>query len=97
MSSSEDENDSEIVSVSRHGQATIPKRFRDKLGIDAPGRVRFRDKNGEIVVERVPEPKDMQGFLAHREASTDEPASTLLADHRDKDRTELDQHFEGDE
>ncbi len=25
----------EVVAVTKHGQATIPKRFREKLGIDA--------------------------------------------------------------
>jgi bifunctional DNA-binding transcriptional regulator/antitoxin component of YhaV-PrlF toxin-antitoxin module len=39
MGESEQSNDSEteVVSVTRHGQATIPKRFREKLGIEAPG------------------------------------------------------------
>lgn len=30
-----------VVSVSSRGQATIPKVFREGLGIDAPGRVKF--------------------------------------------------------
>ncbi|NUE02353.1 AbrB/MazE/SpoVT family DNA-binding domain-containing protein [Halorubraceae archaeon YAN] len=97
MSKTENNNGSEIVSVSKHGQATIPKRFREKLGIDAPGRVRFRNKEDEVVVERVPEPKDMQGLLANRDASTDKPASKLLHQHRDKDRNERSQHFDTDE
>ncbi|ESS10306.1 MAG: transcriptional regulator, AbrB family [uncultured archaeon A07HR60] len=36
-------SEKEVVSVTKHGQATIPKRFRDKLGIDAPGKVLFRE------------------------------------------------------
>lgn len=37
------DSEKEIVSVTKHGQATIPKRFRKKLGIDAPGKVLFRE------------------------------------------------------
>ena len=29
------------VTVTSKGQATIPKKFREKLHIDTPGRVRF--------------------------------------------------------
>jgi bifunctional DNA-binding transcriptional regulator/antitoxin component of YhaV-PrlF toxin-antitoxin module len=30
-----------VVSVSSRGHATIPKEFREALGIDTPGRVKF--------------------------------------------------------
>ena len=45
MSGTEQSKGSEkvVVAVTKHGQATIPKRFRDKLGIDAPGKVLFRE------------------------------------------------------
>jgi len=38
MSKTESEK---VVSVSSRGQATIPKEFREELGIDTPGRVKF--------------------------------------------------------
>lgn len=78
--------------MTKHGQATIPKRFREKLGIDAPGRVAFREtEDGSIVVERVRSPEEMRGFAADRTtASTDEPATALLHEDREQERVERD-------
>ena len=92
MAISEPNESSEIVSVTKHGQATIPKRFREKLGIDAPGRVAFREtEDGTIVVERVPSPEEMRGFAARRTSgSTEEPATALLHDDREQERKERD-------
>jgi looped-hinge helix DNA binding domain, AbrB family len=39
-------SEKEVVTVTKHGQATIPKRFREKLGIDTPGKVVFREDRG---------------------------------------------------
>ena len=67
MSGTEQSEDSEkeVVSVTKHGQATIPKRFRDKLGIDTPGKVVFRETEAEeVVVEHVRSPSEMRGFAA---------------------------------
>jgi AbrB family looped-hinge helix DNA binding protein len=88
-----------IVSVSKHGQATIPKHFREKLGIDAPGKVRFREtEDGEIVVERVAEPAEMRGFARRRgEPTTDESATELLREKRAQERRERDEQFEAGE
>jgi len=88
----ESDTNSEIVSVTKHGQATIPKRFREKLGIDAPGRVAFREaEDGTIVVERVRTPEEMRGFAAGRaSASIDEPATALLHEDRVRERKERD-------
>ena len=100
MSGSEQSNSSEfeIVTVSKHGQATIPKRFREKLGIGAPGRVRFREtEGGEVVVEQVPSAQEMLGFAASREARTDTPATQLLQEKRGQDRAERDERFSEDE
>lgn len=90
---SESEPDGEeavTVSVSANGQATIPKRFRDRLGIEAPGRVRFREtETGEVVIERVPTVQEMRGFAAEvGTASTDRPASALLREKRDAEKHE---------
>lgn len=89
MSESESSNnsESEIVAVTKHGQATIPKRFRDKLGIDAPGKVVFREtQTGTIVVEPVRSPREMRGFAKTRgEATTERPATALLREQRDRE------------
>jgi len=93
MSKSERTGDSEsrIVTVTRHGQATIPKEFREKLGIDAPGKVQFRETaEGTVVVERVRSPAEMRGFAARDDAATDRPATELLREKRERDRTERD-------
>lgn len=81
------------VSVSPNGQATIPKEFREKLGISSPGRVQFRETDaGAIVIERVPSVEEMRGFAAESaEASTDKPASQLLREQRAEEKSEHDQ------
>lgn len=97
MSSTENPNDSEseIVSVTKHGQATIPKRFREKLGIDAPGTVLFRETDeGDVVVERVPSPSEMRGSAARNDPKVDTPATRILREKRDRDREERASEFE---
>lgn len=96
MSGSErrDSSETEVVAVTKHGQATIPKRFREKLGIDAPGKVAFREtEDGEVVVDRVRSPSEMRGFASRSEASTDAPATRLLREKRDQDRDDRDERF----
>ena len=58
--------DGEIIRVSPKGQATIPKRLRDRFGIDTPGRVFIPEEEGKIVVEPLPSVDDMQGVRAGR-------------------------------
>lgn len=55
-----------IVRVSKKGQATIPKELRERFGIEAPGRVLFREEAGKIVVEPLPTVEEMQGIHAGR-------------------------------
>jgi AbrB family looped-hinge helix DNA binding protein len=96
MSESEQpsESETEVVSVTKHGQATIPKRFREKLGIEAPGKVLFRQtEDGQVVVEHVRSPSEMRGFAARSEASTDAPATELLREKRKEDREDRERHF----
>ena len=96
MSKTEQSNGSEkeIVAVTKHGQATIPKRFREKLGIEAPGKVLFREtEDGEILVEQVRSPSEMRGFAARSEASTDKLASEILREKREQDREARDAQF----
>lgn len=100
MSKTEQSEDSEkeVVAVTKHGQATIPKRFRDKLGIDAPGKVMFREtEEGEVIVEHVRSPSEMRGFATRSEATTDKPATQLLHEKREQDRDERDARFPTEE
>jgi AbrB family looped-hinge helix DNA binding protein len=91
-------SEKEVVAVTKHGQATIPKRFRDKLGIDAPGKVLFREtEEGEVIVEHVRSPSEMRGFAARSEATTDKPATQILQEKREQDRDERDTRFSTDE
>lgn len=95
LNASED-SDSEVVSVSKHGQATIPKRFRETLGVSVPGKVRFRENEaGEIVVESVSSASEMRGFAKRRgEATTEKPATALLRKKRDQDKQEREAQFD---
>lgn len=87
-------SEKEIVAVTKHGQATIPKRFREKLGIDTPGKVVFREtEDGEVIVEHVRSPSEMRGFAARSEATTDKPATEILREKREQDQEERDARF----
>lgn len=96
MSGSEHQNNSEkeVVAVTKHGQAAIPKRFREKLGIEAPGKVVFREtEGGEVVVEHVRSPSEIRGFATRIKATTNTPATELLREKRDRDRQDRDARF----
>ncbi|WP_458191121.1 AbrB/MazE/SpoVT family DNA-binding domain-containing protein [Haladaptatus sp. NG-WS-4] len=95
--SSKSENGDHVVRISRKGQATIPKSLREKYGIEIPGRVRFREEDGELVVEPVPTPNERFGSLGedyergevithHREEQTAERQAEDTADQRDYQR-----------
>ena len=89
-----DNSEKEVVAVTKHGQATIPKRFREKLGIEAPGKVLFRETaDGAVIVEQVRSPSEMRGFAARSETSTDKPATDILKEKREQDRTERNAQF----
>ena len=91
-------SDIEVVSVTRHVQATSTKRFRGKLGIDAPGKVVFREtEDGETIVEHVRSPSEMRGFAARNAATTDTPATRMLREKREDDRDERDARLSGPE
>lgn len=101
MSKSESSPDSEsrVVAVTKHGQATIPKAFREKLGIDAPGKVLFRENDaGEVVVERVPAPEEMRGFAReHGDSDADERATDRLREKREREKRAQAAKRDGDE
>lgn len=87
-------SETEIVSVSKHGQATIPKRFREKLGIDTLGKILFRETEDAVVVEHVRSPSGMRGSATeYGETATDTPATQLLREKREQDKRERDDHL----
>lgn len=92
-------DDGRVVSVTEKGQATIPKRLREKHGISAPGRVKFVESEaGEIVVRPVGSMREFRGL--ERDGDDDRPATELLRDvrERDRERTEaLVERFAADE
>ena len=77
-----DDEEGTIVSLSRKGQATIPKELREKHGIEPGGKVRIRENDaGEVVIEPVPTLREFRG------AATSEPSGTsVLEDERERDR-----------
>jgi AbrB family looped-hinge helix DNA binding protein len=82
---------SRVVRVSSKGQATIPQPLREKFGIDAPGRVRFREnEQGEIVVEPVPHPRDLRGVLDAGDRDVWAELDELTAAEREREAADLD-------
>jgi len=98
MSKSESEK---VVSVSSRGQATIPKEFREKLGINTPGRVKFiRTKEGEIVVRPIHSVTDLRGVLDGKTDEQGRSATERLREERTADKAseeELRQQYAGDD
>ena len=84
MSKTESEK---VVSVSSRGQATIPKEFREELGIDTPGRVKFvRTEEGDIVVRPIHSVTDLRGILKDK---TDDQGRTATERLQKKRAAEL--------
>jgi AbrB family looped-hinge helix DNA binding protein len=87
MSDTEEET---TVAVTSKGQATIPKRFREKLHIGTPGRVRFVETDdGEVVIRPVKRPSELRGALAE-ERSAEQSATGLLREERERDKAATD-------
>jgi len=82
-----DAKSEKVVSVSSRGQATIPKEFREELGIETPGRVKFvRTDEGEVVVRPIRSVTDLRGVLAEKTDDEGRTATELLRDERERDR-----------
>jgi len=98
MSKTESEK---VVSVSSRGQATIPKEFREELGIDTPGRVKFiRTEKGDIVVRPIHSVTDLRGVLAKKTDEQGLSATERLQEERAADKTseeELQQRYAGED
>lgn len=86
----------QTVTVTRSGQATIPKEIREQMGIPVPGKVRFTlDEEGNVTVEKVPRPSELKGMGARATAEQFPGTSQLRAerDHeRDRDERLLGDH-----
>jgi antitoxin PrlF len=75
-----------VVLVSSRGQATIPEEFREELGIEAPGHVKFvRTDVGGIVVRPVQSVKDLRGILADETDKEERSATELVREERERD------------
>lgn len=98
MSKTESEK---VVSVSSRGQATIPKEFREELGIDTPGRVKFiQTDEGEIVVRPIHSVTDLRGILDGKTDEQGRSATERLREEREADKAseeELRQRYAGDD
>jgi antitoxin PrlF len=76
----------QTVTVTRSGQATIPKEIREQLGIPVPGKVRFvLDEEGNVEIEKIPRPSELKGMGA---GASDEqfPGTRRLRTERERDR-----------
>lgn len=91
-----DAEDGTTVTVTSKGQATIPKKFRDKLHIDTPGRVRFvENEKGEIVIRPVKRPSELRGALASEgeDEGREKSATELLREERERDKEKTDETY----
>ena len=98
MSETESEK---VVSVSSRGQATIPKEFREELGIDTPGRVKFvRTDEGDIIVRPIHSVTDLRGILDGKTDEQGRSATERLREECEADNAseeELRQRYADDE
>lgn len=79
-----------VVSVTSKGQATIPKRIRERLGVATPGRVKFveDEETGEVVVRSVQSISKFRG-IAEGEKSASELVREAREEERARDRAVL--------
>lgn len=86
--SNTEKSDGKIVSVTSQGQATIPKEFREKLNLQTPGRVKFReDEDGNITIEEVRDIRDFQGIATGEKSLTAELREERQRDHEREEKT----------
>lgn len=87
--------DEQIVSVTERGQATIPKKIRERLGIHTPGRVKFveDEKTGEVLVRPVESIAEFRGVI-ESERSARELIEEARAVDRERERRLLDRDEE---
>ncbi len=78
----------EVVSVTKKGQATIPKRLRNKYGIK--NRVVFEENECGIVLKPVPLPSEERGAL--KEFFKGKTAKQLLEEARKEEFAQNKEH-----
>ena len=78
----------EVVSVTKKGQATIPKRLRKKYGIK--NKVIFEENECGIVLKPLPSPSDERGSL--KEVFKGKTARQLLEEARKEEFAEDKEH-----
>lgn len=89
-----DAEDGTTVAVTSKGQATIPKKFRDKLHIDTPGRVRFvKNEDGEVVIRPVKPPAELRGALTSETDEDETSATEQLREERERDKKRIDEKY----
>ncbi len=76
-----DSDDEGFVRVTSKGQATIPAHLRRQFGISTPGRVRFTEEDGKLVVKPIRSPDEMRGSL-----KDDLPEGVSLVDELRRER-----------
>lgn len=80
-----------VVSVTEKGQATIPKEFREALGIDTPGKVKFRETSrGEIIIQPVMSVRSFRGALS---SENDQSGVEILRENRQKEKRREEEEF----
>jgi len=77
-----------IINLSQKGQATIPKKLRQKHDIEPGSKVRIREnEQGEIIIEPLPSLEEFRGVattskrgtdILHEERTVDEKRSQRL-------------------
>lgn len=86
-----DSDDEGFVRVTSKGQATIPAHLRRQFGIPAPGRVRFIEEDGKLVVKPIRSPDEMRGSL-----KDDLPEGVSLVDELRRERQRELEEEDGD-
>jgi len=54
----------QVVKVTRRGQTTIPRDFREKYGIREGDRILVEDRDGELVIRVIPKLEALAGIYA---------------------------------
>lgn len=90
MSNTGADGEERVVTVTKKGQATIPKSLREKHGISTPGRVKFvENEEGEITVRPVGSMDEFRGL--ERSGEEERPATEVLRESRESDKEETDE------
>ena len=90
-----DDEATKIIRVTQRGQATLPKEWRERLGIDAPGEVVMIAVDDSIVVKPLRSLDDLAG--RHGSAFESGEAMTNLEEWREDEakREQTDEELHG--